>query len=168
MKHTMLLALIGCAGLAHAGTGLKPGMWEIATQTAMPNVKNMPKLPSNIQIPPEVQARMAQNGIQLGAINVNSGMVTVRHCLTKEEAERDQPPAAASDKNCRPTAYNRSGNTITYQVSCTGEHPATGHGQIMLNGPESYSGSNTITAQTKQGAMTFTTNIQGRWVGTCN
>lgn len=173
MKHSMLLAVAGLAcSLAQAASGLKPGMWEIATQTALPSGlgqgQNMPKMPSNIQIPPEVQAKMAQKGIQLGSVNVSSGQVTLRHCLTKEEAERDQPPAAASDKNCKPTSYTRSGNTITYQVTCTGEHAATGTGRITINSPESYSGTNTVTAQTKQGPMSFTTNLQGRWVGACN
>lgn len=171
MKTTLLLALLAGLGLTHnalaAGTGLKPGMWEISTQTAMPNMPNLPKIPAGVQIPPEIQAKMAQKGIQISGANINAGQVSIRHCLTKEQAERNEAPKGL-DKNCQQTSVQRSGNTISYQMSCTGDHPATGSGQITINSPESYTGSNTITAHTNNyGNMTINTSMQGRWIGAC-
>jgi hypothetical protein len=45
---------------AFAASGLKPGLWEITTQTTLPGGMAMPGM-SNL--PPEVAAKMAQRGI---------------------------------------------------------------------------------------------------------
>lgn len=164
MKRVLIFAsaalLAPCA--AFAASGMKPGLWEIQTQTAMPGGMQMPDMS---QLPPELRAKMAQHGVTMGG---KGGGVSARVCLTREQAARDEPPQPP-DGRCRTTSFQKSGNTINWQMTCNeGGRTMNGKGTLTLSSMEAYSGSTTVTMNDPQyGSMTTTTQMQGRWVGSC-
>ncbi len=158
-KPVVLLMGLALSQLTLAA-GIKPGLWEITTQTALPGGMVMPDLAS---LPPEARAMMAKHGVSMqgGA----AGGMTARSCVTPQQAAKDEPPQSP-DGRCRNTAFNKSGNTITWQMSCVeGGKTMNGKGTMTLASPESYSGNTTMTMNDPQhGSMTTTTQMRGRWL----
>ncbi|MDD5296255.1 MAG: DUF3617 domain-containing protein [Rhodocyclaceae bacterium] len=165
MNRKLLVLAAACilSSVAFGASGIKPGMWEVTTQTALPGGMAMPNM---ADLPPEAQAMMAKRGISMqgGA----GGGMTVRHCVTKEQAARDEPPQPPNS-HCRNTSFSRSGNTVSWQTTCVeGGRTMNGKGTMTFNGSDSYSGSTTINVNDPQhGSMNTTTQMQGRWVGNC-
>jgi hypothetical protein len=163
-KKLLVLAAAGVlSSTAFGASGLKPGLWEITTQTALPGGMAMPSM-SNL--PPEIAAKMAQRGISLQG--GPGGGITARTCITREQAARDEPPQPP-DSHCRNTSFKKTGNTISWQMACVdGKRTMNGKGTMTLSSPESYSGNTTMTMNDPEhGFMTTTAQMQGRWVGNC-
>ena len=83
---------------------------------------------------------------------------TQRVCSRPNEA-----PARGPDPSCRNTALSRSGNKLSWTVECTGERPMTGHGEIVYEGNDAYTGK--IRFDSADGVMVL--NLTGKRVGTC-
>src|SRR5688572_1108940 len=129
---------------------MKPGLWEI-TNNMKSGSGEMEKARAQMQqqmasMPPEqrkmMEDMMAKQGMKMGA-----GGTSVKMCMTKEMAERNQVPAQQGD--CKTTQQARSGNTMKVAFSCTNP-PSSGEGQYTFVSPEAY----TMT-------MTVKTAIQG-------
>ena len=162
-KHaTALLAtlsLLGAAG-AHAQT-MKPGLWEITSQNQMEGM-SMPAMPA---IPPEQMAKMKEMGIKMPSMGGQGMGVTMRHCVTKEQAEKGIPPQPKNDMRCEQKSVKREGKKVSWSIACTGQHPVTGTGSLMFDSPEHYQGNSTINMQDPQrGAMTMKQSYSGKWL----
>lgn len=135
--RTLALALVVLAlalpTFAADATHVKPGKWQVTMTMDMPG---MP-----MKMPP----------------------MTFTNCITKEQAENPQPPKSQKDKNCEVTDYKRDGNTVTWTVKCTGEHPMTGEGKMTFSA-ESYEG----TTHMNMGDMEMTQKFTGKYVGECD
>ena len=60
----------------------------------------------------------------------------MRVCISKEQAARGSVPQ--SDGPCQQKETSRSGNSVKYAFSCTGEHPVSGTGEFTMTSPTSY------------------------------
>jgi hypothetical protein len=150
-------------GNASAAALMKPGLWEINTQNQMDGAA-MPAMPN---IPPEQMAKLKEMGIKMPAAMGGPGGMnfTIRHCVTKEEAESGVPPQSKDDNKCTPTSVKRDGNKVSWSVQCTGAHPASGSGSVVYESPESYKGNMSVSAKDAQyGAMTMKTSYSGKWL----
>lgn len=140
---------------------LKPGLWEITMQSTRDGAaQQMPKLT------PQQQAQMEKMGIKIPASG--AGGVTLQTCLTKEQVERDEPPKPRDDarQKCEQKDMKRSGNTVSWKMVCTGEHPMTGTGSMTMQSAEAYSTTMNMVAQDpKSGPVAMSSNMQGKWLG---
>lgn len=165
MKRTVVVVAAGLMVLGGSlafAEGMKPGLWEITSKNKMQGVE-MPVMPA---IPPEQLAKMKEMGIQIPSSDGGQG-ITVRHCVTKEEAEKGapSPPDPDSKTKCVQKDVKKEGNKMSWKMECTGEHPATGTGSMVFEGPEGYSGTSTIiTKDPKQGTMTMNSTYSGKWI----
>ena len=151
------LALVASA-TASAAVTMKPGLWEITSNNQMAGLQ-MPALP------PEQMAQMKAMGIKLPAMGGQGMQVTVRHCVSKEQAEKGVPPQPKDDGQCQQKSVARSGNKVSWRVECTGQHAASGTGSVTLSSPESYSGESNITVkQGPTGPMTMKQQFSGKWL----
>jgi hypothetical protein len=73
-------------------------------------------------------------------------------------------PPAGGNPGCTSSNWSRTGTKATWTVTCTGEMPMTGTGEMTFNGDDSYSGTIRLTG----GPMAMTVNLTGRKIGTCN
>lgn len=168
MRLKLAIALsIGLVGLAATGSAaraesIKPGLWEVSTENQMEGMK-MPAMP---KLSADQMAKMKSMGMTMPAQGPNGGMATtMRHCVTPEQAARDVPPTAKDDARCKQKNVKRSGNTVSWEMECTGEHPATGSGSITWNGPESYSGTSVLNIKEgSHGPMTMNTRFNGKFI----
>lgn len=151
--------LLACS--AQAADVMKPGLWEIHSSNQMDGMK-MPAMPA---IPPEQVAQMKAMGIKLPTMTGNGMEITVRHCVTPEQAKSGVPPQPRDQGHCRQQSVSRSGNTVNWRIECSGEHAATGNGSVTFSGPGSYTGNSTVTVKdSRMGPMTMKQQFSGKWL----
>ncbi|RZL33975.1 MAG: DUF3617 domain-containing protein [Rubrivivax sp.] len=168
MKYTAFL-LAGLAGLSplssHAQT-MKPGLWEFK-QTPQLDPARQAQLAQAQKamdsMPPErrqmIEQLMAKNGV---SVNMAGGVITVKACITKEQAERNQLPAPQQG-NCTQES-KRSGNVIQTHFACT--NPSSeGDATVALRGNDSFTNDVTVRSQREGRTETVKVNGEGRWLG---
>ncbi|HEY8856963.1 MAG TPA: DUF3617 domain-containing protein [Rugosibacter sp.] len=155
----LLLAYIGFAATAHA-EAMKPGLWEVTSQMSGGNMPKMPTLSAA-----ELK-QMEAMGIKLPNAG-NPMMVTVKQCVTKEQAEKRLPPQGAEDhrQRCEQKDMKTSGNTMTWKIECNGEQKMSGTGSMTWQNSEHYTGRSTFTMQDPQrGQMTMSQTYTAKWL----
>ncbi|HTO28387.1 MAG TPA: DUF3617 family protein, partial [Devosia sp.] len=130
MRSLTQISILGAAGIAAAsllvvapalaGHG-KAGLWTITTKMEMPG---MPQMPDMSQLPPEARAR-----IEAMHMNMSGNSMTMQHCMTQAEVDRDKPPPMAN-KECKLVKSSMVGHTYTGDMACTGDFNGTGHFQV--------------------------------------
>lgn len=162
MRRFALLVVAAAASLATTAHAMKPGLWEITTQMSGTGMPAMPAM-SDAQ-----RKQMASMGIKMPAAAPGGGMtMAVKHCVTKEQAEKRQPPQTDEDRRqrCEQKDVKVSGNTVTWRVECSGENKMTGTGTMTYQGEESYVGESTFNMQdAKRGPTTMKQNYSGKWL----
>jgi hypothetical protein len=157
-----LAAVVFSAG-AYA-QNMKPGLWEI-THDMKSGSGEMEKARAQMQqqmagMSPEqrkmMEDMMAKQGMKMGA-----GGTSVKMCMTKEMAERNQVPTQQGD--CKTTRQERSGNTLKVAFSCTNP-PSSGEGQYTFVSPEAYTMRMTIKTAVQGKAETMTMDGSGKWL----
>lgn len=167
MKYPVALLLAGLAGFAsatHAQT-MKPGLWEFKQTPQLDparkaQMEQAQKAMENM--PPERRAMIEQMmGKQGVSVNMSGGVITVKTCVTKEQAERNFAPVS-SQGNCTQEA-KRSGNTIHSHFVCT-DPASEGDATITLRGSEGFT--NDVTVRRERQGKTETTKVsgEGRWL----
>ncbi len=147
----LLLALLALLALpVQAQQRPAPGLWEHQMTMGGPGGQVAPEMAEMQRqmaaMPAEqrkqMEAMMAARGIQLGAAGGTG--ITVKHCLTPEQAARDELPQ--HDPNCRQTRMERSGNRIRFAFACTGRPGGSGEGEFVMHGDKAYDGRMTMLA----------------------
>jgi len=165
MKTAAFLLLAGLASVAQA-QNMKPGLWEFkqtpqldpARQAQMAQAQKAME-----SMPPErrqmMEQMMAQRGISM---NMAGGTITIKTCVTKEQAERNMAPVHHQG-NCTQDV-KRSGSTINTHFVCT-DPASEGEATVTLRGNEGFSNDVTIRHE-RQGKMETTkVSGEGRWLG---
>ena len=148
MRRTLVAAFVLLAATLTAyaaGFGLKPGLWEIHVVKQVVDGRDMSAQMAGMgekmqqamaAMPPEqraqMEAMMKQHGAGMGAGMAKGG--NIRICVSPEMAHRDTP-VIDRDGRCQPATVNRSGNTMTYEFSCTNNGVTTaGKGSSTVSG----------------------------------
>jgi len=148
MSVRSLLSLAALAAFAAyaGGLGLKPGLWEVKIVKQVVDGRDMTAQMAAAQaqmqqamanMPPEqrarLQAMMPKSAMGLGD---DGGF---RICISPEFAKRDQP-VIDKDGHCQPGAVNHSGNTTTYEFTCSangttrqGKGTTVSSGELVTN-----------------------------------
>ncbi|MET3120219.1 hypothetical protein AAKU64_004467 [Undibacterium sp. GrIS 1.8] len=114
MRSTIQLISLSLCALslvsnAEAAGKSKAGLWEVTIQSDA--MKNMPT------IPPEQLEKLKQMGIKIP--NMQNGGMTTQMCITKEMADRDQPPVNFKDQSgCQSKNIQKNGNTWSMDLVC--------------------------------------------------
>jgi hypothetical protein len=166
MKLTTTLLLAGlAAGAAHA-QNMKPGLWEFkqtpqldpARQAQMEQAqKAMASMPAEQR--QMMEKMMASRGVN---ISMAGGAITIKTCVTKEQAERNMAPVNHQG-NCTQD-IKRSGSTIQTHFVCT-DPASEGDAIITLRGNEGFT--NDVTVRHQRQGKTEVTKVsgEGRWLG---
>lgn len=154
-----------------AAQTMKPGLWEITNKmggsgdqgakmaAAMEQMqKQMASMPPEQR--KQMEKMMAQQGVNMapGA----AGGMSVRVCITKEMAARNETPAQTRG-DCKHEQMQKSGNTTRFKFTCT-KPPSSGEGEVTMNGSESYTMKMKMTSQAKGKPEQMTMDAQGKWV----
>lgn len=85
----------------------------------------------------------------------------VKHCFTKEEAKKHSD-AAPTDKNCKMTKHNVTGNKVTWEMVCSGQQKGTVSGETVYSKDSMKS-----RIKSTVGGMTMDTEVTGKRLGNC-
>ncbi|MBV8036697.1 DUF3617 domain-containing protein [Roseateles sp.] len=161
----LLLLLAGLAGLAHA-QAMKPGLWELK-QTPQLDPERQAQMAQAQKamesMSPEqrkmMESMMGQHGVSMG---FSGGAITIKACITKEQAERNMTPTGERG-NCTHNSQ-RSGNVIKTRFVCT-DPVGEGESTVTLKGGDGFSNQVRITRQRNGKTETTTMSGEGRWLG---
>jgi hypothetical protein len=139
MKALTLAVLLALSGSAFAEGYLKAGLWEAKVirmvrdgqdQTAKMADAQAKMQASLAKMPPAQRAQI--EAMMKGSASGGPG--SVRMCISAAMAARDKPIMEPNSR-CEPTAFNRSGNKITFEYSCkTESRTSVGKGESIING----------------------------------
>ncbi|HEU6454168.1 MAG TPA: DUF3617 domain-containing protein [Roseateles sp.] len=167
MKATALLLLAGLAAGAAPAQTMKPGLWEFKQTPQLDPARQAQMAEAQKamdSMPPErrqmIEQMMSQRGVN---VNMAGGTVTIKTCVTKEQAERNMAPVTQRG-NCTQDV-KRSGNVIRTHFACT-DPASEGDATVTLHGNEGFT--NDVTVRHQRQGKTETTQVsgEGRWLGT--
>jgi hypothetical protein len=172
--QSMLLAslLLGLNTSASANPRIEPGLWEHRMNMGSGDAKLAQQLEqaqrAMASMPPEqrkmMEEMMARQGVAIapGGPGGGAGM-TIKFCLTPEQAAKQELPAA--DKRCTQQITQRTANSLKFVVECPAEH-ARGEGETTFPSPKAYDGRFRM-QRNKPGAApeSMDMTVQARWVG---
>jgi hypothetical protein len=100
----LLCPMVLASVTAWAAEQMKPGLWEMTMKSEA--MANMPKMT------PEQMEQMRRMGITIP--QTQDGGIVTRVCISKQMAERNQPPGMdGNDSGCQSKNYRRTGNAYT-------------------------------------------------------
>lgn len=151
---------------ASQAQNMKPGLWEIQQQMQLDPALQAQMDEARQQMaamPPDqrkaMESMMAQRGM---SIDLKGGGTTMKVCVSKEQAERDEPPV--TDKGDCKHDIKRSGNVVHTRFECSNP-PSKGEGDVTLTSPQAYAMKMRVTSQRDGKPQTMTMNGTGRWLG---
>jgi len=115
--------------------------------------------PARADDPPGILWEMKSQMSMVG-MPMSPPSTTLKVCTAREWT---QPPPGG-DQSCTTSNFQRDGDTVTWDMQCTGEMAMTGHGQVTFEGEDKYSGAIDATAE----GMTMKINLSGTKLGTCD
>ena len=149
------------AGFTVTAHAMKPGLWEITSQTSG---TGMPAMPA---ISDADRKQMEAMGIKMPSMSGGGMGMTIKHCVTKEQADKRLPPQTDEDRrqHCEQKDVKVSGNTTTWKIECTGEQKMSGTGSITYLGEEAYKGESSFTMpDAKRGPTSMKQSYSGKWL----
>lgn len=153
---TTLAASLVLAAHAHAAGNMKPGLWEITTQSDA--MQSMPK------IPPEQIERMRKMGVDVPQLQ--NGAIVSKVCITPEMAQREQWPRPEQDgKDCTTGAPQTQGNGYTADIVCNGPN-VKGKGTVKASftGNTSFSSSTSFNGTAGGRPIKDHSVTSGKWL----
>lgn len=165
---TGLLAM-GLAQAADTPPPIKPGLWEMTSESQQLNGKPVPDQSAQMaaqlkNMPPEmrkqIEAQMKAQGIQINPAGTGGGMAA-RMCLTKDMLAQNRWQQSEGD--CKSQVTSRSGSTWKWTLACT-KPPAQGEGSTTFANPENYSGEVRMTTQEGGKPQVMTMKHRARWI----
>ncbi|MER3546636.1 MAG: hypothetical protein C4338_03135 [Rhodanobacteraceae bacterium] len=148
-----IFALPLAADAAHR----RPGLWQ--------NTSTLRFTKGGPQIPPDVLARMKQQGMD--PAKLFTGPHSYKHCLTPEEAAKDEHPEIGN-KDCKAVNATWSGSTFRGQMIChSAQHESHGTFEATLHGDDSYDGTFHAEGHDPQlgGDYAMEGTFSGKWLG---
>ena len=166
MKHRHLALTLLLATLAGSACAQKlaPGLWEYSfivtgggAEAATARMQE-----EMARMPPEQRKKMEQ---MMAAQGVSTGPgkgMTMRMCITPEQAARDEIP---HDKGgCKRTRMQRSGSTVRFAFECAGPPPSKGEGEFTIASSKSYSGRMQVDSTHKGQPLRTAMQQSGLWL----
>ncbi len=164
--HRFLLVAAAAVPSLAAAQALQPGLWEL--QHKMQGNPQMDQAMAEMhkqmaamtpQQRKQMEAAMAGSGVQMGS--APGGAMTVKMCMTREMAERNEVPASQGD--CKTTQQARTGNTMKMSFTCT-KPPSSGESQVTITSPQAYTMKTTATTVVNGKPEKMTMEGSGRWL----
>ena len=151
LRAGLVIGILAVPVAAAASHG-KVGLWEVTTQTSMPNMAST--------MTPEQAARMQAMGVHMP----NNRTLTTQHCMTAAEVAADGPPPMRSNKYCTMSNMKYGAHSFTSDATCTGEMEGQGQVSVSFPSDEQYSGTFAFTGSAHGHQMNVTNSFEGRWI----
>lgn len=168
LRNAGLLCAAGVlTALPALAQDIKPGLWEMKQRPQLEGQRKAQMEQAQKQmaaLPPEqrkqMETMMAQHGLSM---DFAAGVVTLKACVTKEQAERALLPNRADGKCQHDT--QRTGNKLLVNFRCSNP-TSEGTNEITLDGPDHYMTKSEVRTQRDGKTETMHATGEARWLGT--
>ena len=151
-----MLALITSAATVWAAGPMKAGLWEMTTKSDA--MKSMPKMS------PEQMEQMKKMGVSIP--QMKEGGMVVKVCISKEMAERDQPPMGNSESGCESKNFKRQGNGYSLDIVCDNAHmKGTGTVKGTYSSDKGFTSVNDFKGTAQGHPVNSHSETSGKWLG---
>lgn len=152
----LIPSMLFAAAAVQAAGQMKPGLWEMTMKSEA--MKNMPK------IPPEQMEQMRQMGMNVPQMQ-DGGMVT-KVCISKEMAEREQPPQMTGmESGCETRNYQRKGSSYSFDIVCDSDNmKGEGTAKGSFRGNESFNSTYDFKGTAKGKPLSQHHESSGKWI----
>jgi hypothetical protein len=162
----LAVAACACASLsAYAQVRMRPGLWEhsytMKSQSGQME-KSMAEMQQQMASMPPEQRKMVEQMMAKQGMGMGTQGKSVRMCVTKEQAERDELPQ--QEGNCTQQVVERRGNTVKMKFSCSGNPPTTGESEVTFSGPMAYTGRSIVNTTIDGKPDRMTMEQSGKWL----
>lgn len=150
----MLAAGLGTTSLlAGATVELKPGLWSLSVQMAQ-----------DLELDPELVEQMRQMGLNLPQRATPAPNVYAL-CITPEQARAQRlPDLHDPGTGCTGRNLVRNGDRASGDLQCSGMLQGTGRVQILLTGPQSFTGDAAFRGASQEGLpLDLRGQLAGSW-----
>lgn len=160
-RVALVLAVVVSLPCIAAATHRVPGTWQVTTSIHFTK--------GGMQIPPAVRQQMEARGIRVPDL---SAPHTFKHCLTPEEAARDERPRFNEGKFCTTTSSKWSGDHFHAEFTCSASNKPS-HGVVdgtVTAGGKAYTGTFRMEGDNPEfgGHYVMEGQSSGKWLGpTC-
>ncbi len=152
-----LFSAIGFSVTGWAAETLKPGLWEMTMKSDA--MKAMPKMT------PEQIEQMRKMGVNMPLMQ-DGGMV-MKMCVTKEMAERQQPPQTHQvGSECKSKNFQRTGSNYSVDIVCDGPNmKGEGKGSGTFAGNDRFSSIYDFKGTSHGKPVAQHQETSGKWLG---
>lgn len=151
-----MLALIANAAIVWAAGPMKAGLWEMTTKSDA--MKDMPK------ISPEQMEQMKKMGVNMP--QMKEGGMVMKVCISKEMAERDQPPMGQNESGCESKNFRRQGKGYSVDIVCdNAQMKGTGTVKGTYSSDERFTSVNDFKGTAQGHPVNSHTESSGKWLG---
>ncbi len=158
MRKTTISILICCAASASgawAAGQMKPGLWEMSMKSDA--FKAMPKMSA------QQMAQMRKMGVEIP--QMQDGAMISKVCITREMAERRQPPMAHNNSGCEVKNSRTSGSSYSSDIVCNGAvMKGTGTVKGSYSGDTSYTSTYDFKGTMHGQPVTNHHETSGKWI----
>jgi hypothetical protein len=167
-QFTTALFAAACALAVHTSHAqtqkMRPGLWEhsftMKSQSGQME-KSMADMQQQMASMPPEQRRMVEEMMAKQGMSMGPQGRSIRMCITKEQAERDEIP---QQENCKQQVVQRTANTIKMKFSCTGNPPTSGESEVTFSSPTAYTGKSVVTTAVNGKPERMTMDQNGKWL----
>jgi len=159
-KHASVAAVTGLVIVAFAHAAFashgKVGLWSVTVAIG----GDAPGMPDMSKLPPEAVAQMKAMGMSM-----NGRSITTQHCMTAQEVATDTPHLEADNaRSCTMSNATHSGNSMSADMTCTGDFKGTGHMQFIYDSDSHYSGELVMTGTANGRPISRDQKFDGHWI----
>ena len=146
------------------GLNIRPGLWEM-TSTGQVSGGAAPQIPASVlaQMTPQQRAQMAA---MAGSVqNILAQPMVIQMCITAADLQRGfsaDPNVDAT--NCTHKLLTNTANVAEIELTCTGDHPATGKIHYEATSATTVTGSMNMATTMGGSPMSFARTIDGKWL----
>ena len=151
-----MLILIATAATVWAAGPMKAGLWEMTTRSDA--MKGVPKMS------PEQMEQMKKMGVNMP--QMKEGGMVMKVCISKEMAERDQPPTGHNESGCESKNFRRQGNGYSMDIVCDNAHmKGTGTVKGTYSGSEGFTSVSDFKGTAQGRPVNTHSESSGKWLG---
>ena len=151
-----MFTLTTTAAIVWAAGPMKAGLWEMTTKSDA--MKSMPKMS------PEQMEQMRKMGVSMP--QMKEGGMAVKVCISKEMAERDQPPMGHSESGCESKNFKRQGNGYSMDIVCDSAHmKGTGTVKGTYSSGEGFTSVSDFKGTAQGRPVNSHSESSGKWLG---
>lgn len=172
-RFLVAIGLVAAAAGTAQAQKLAPGLWENSITVKSGDKSNDGRMEAAMaqmqerlaKMPPEqrkqMEAMMANHGVGLGG--PGGAANTIRVCISKEQAERQEMPAATEGR-CQRETFERSGSTLKFKATCT-DPASTAEGSYTFTNDKAYVGNLVVNTNRNGRDVRMEMQQQGKWIG---